>query len=94
MRRRNWQKTDKEKLRHVAQNEFSKIPLLSEEHMDNLSNEARQRKIDEQIATMIQALVKAIEESTPMSNPSPYSRPGFTKECKEAQQRVRQLKKR
>ena len=31
--RRNWQKTDKKKLRYVAQNKFSKIPLLSEEGM-------------------------------------------------------------
>lgn len=94
MSRRNWQKTDKEKLRRFVQNEFSKIPLLSEKHMDNLGNEARQRKIDEQIVAMIQALVDAVEESTPMSNPFPYSRPEFTEECKEAQQRARQLKKR
>ncbi len=62
------------------QNEFSRILLLSDEHMDNLGNKARQRKIDEQIAAMMQALVKAVEESTPMSNPSPYSRSGYKEE--------------
>ena len=48
--------------------------------MDNLGNKARQRKIDEQIAAMMQALVKAVEESTPMSNPFPYSRSGYKEE--------------
>lgn len=81
----NWQKTDKEKLRHMVQNEFNKIYLLSKEHIDNLGNETRQRKIDEQIAAMIQALVKAVEESTLMLNLFSYSCPGFTEECREAQ---------
>lgn len=58
------------------------------------SSTINKKKIDKQIAAMIQALIKAVEESTPISNFSLYSRPGFTEECKEAQQRTRQLKKR
>lgn len=50
--------------------------------------------MDEQITTMIQAPVEAVEESNPISKTSPYSRTKFMEECKEAQQRARQLKKR
>lgn len=67
------------------QNEFNKIFLLSEEYIDNSGNKTRQRKIDQQIANMIQALVKVNEKSILMSNLSLYSHPGFIKKCKKAQ---------
>lgn len=50
-------------------------------------------EIDNQLDALTRALTNAIAQSTPFLNFLSQSRPGFTKECKEAQQRARRLKK-
>lgn len=43
---------------------------------------------------LIQGVQEAISHATPFHNITPRSRPGFTRECKEAQQNAKRLKRR
>lgn len=89
--RQNWNKIDTEKLQ-------ARLAVKLQEPVTLYPPSGRtwdQTKdgIDQQIDDIIDAIQDAIEWSTPFINMSPYTRPGFTAECKEAQKVARKLKK-
>ncbi|OKL55294.1 hypothetical protein UA08_09424 [Talaromyces atroroseus] len=85
-RKRLWAKTNITILRQVTQNHLSK------------SNDATElssiESIDGFVSTLVQALNAGIEASTPWSNPSPRSIPGFNQECRDLCTEVQQLRRR
>jgi len=70
----------------VVEDQFLGLPDASE-----LRNK---ESIDECVSSIINALKAGIEASTPWSNPSPRSIPGFDQECKDICREVQQLRRR
>lgn len=78
-----WELTDQERLHHVlAQNLPELTTLTTEQDIDNATR------------TIVDAILVAVKESTPKARVSPRSIPGWTRECKEAQQLARRLRRR
>lgn len=75
-------------------------PILQQTVNDRLPQENNttelkdKRSIDEYVRSIIGALNAGIEASTPWSNPSPRSIPGFDQECKEICTEVQRLRRR
>lgn len=90
----NWKKVDLCKLKEFLQQEVNQDPslnnIIAPAPIGSLEATV---EIDNQLDALTPALTSAIAESTPLLNFSSWSRPGFTEECKEAQQRARWLKK-
>jgi ribonuclease HI len=85
-RKRLWSKTNLTILRQVTQNHLSRT---------NDVTELRDREsIDGFVSTLVQALNAGIEASTPWSNQSPRSIPGFNQECRDLCTEVQQLRRR
>ena len=82
--RRQFKKTDTSKLR-TAMSE--KITALRKDDLDS------KEKIDEQVQALVNVIQQAIEASTPLVKISHRSKPGFDRECKEAQVKARRLRK-
>jgi ribonuclease HI len=85
LRKRMWSKTDSEKLRDTVKDTLSQVP----DDSDLNDNE----RIDEYVYTIVNALKKGIDASTPWSNPSPRSVPGFNEDCKATCTEVQQLRR-
>lgn len=83
-KRRQWIKTDVPKLRTTVS---ANLPQPSDCLADRES-------IDLSVAHIIKALEAGIEESTPWTNLSPRSIPGFNQECKDLCTHVQQLRRR
>ncbi|KAF4227803.1 hypothetical protein CNMCM8980_005984 [Aspergillus fumigatiaffinis] len=79
----NWERTDKERLYTTLARH---LPVTTE-----LETE---RDIDSATQEIVSAILTAVRESTPKSRISPRSIPGWTRECKEAQQLARRLRRR
>lgn len=62
--------------------------------MPDASELRDKESIDECVRSIINALQAGIEVSTPWSNPSPRSIPGFDQECKDICREVQQLRRR
>jgi ribonuclease HI len=85
-KKRMWTKTDLTLLRQAVQNKLPKMPDAL-----TLSDEGG---INEYVQSIVNALVAGIDASTPWSNPSSCSIPGFDKECKAICTEVQQLRRR
>lgn len=85
LKKRMWSKTDVEKLRDVVESTLSQIP-------DNFDLKDKER-IDEYVHAIVNALKKGIDASTPWSNPTPRSVPGFNEDCKIICTEVQQLRR-
>ena len=71
----NWESTDKDRLQQVLV-----------QYLPDLSTLATAQDIDQATQAIVAAILNSVKESTTRSRPSPRSVPGWTKECKEAQQ--------
>ncbi len=58
-----------------------------------LSSVVSVETIDSYVENLIQGIQEAISHAMPFHNITPKSRPGFTRECKEAQQNAKRLKR-
>ena len=85
-RKRLWAKTDVPLLQRTLQDRLPRVPDASELR--------DKESIDECVRSIINALQAEIEVSTPWSNPSPRSIPGFDQECKDICREVQQLRRR
>lgn len=90
--KRNFNKTDSEKLKETLLEEINMRPCLYRP-ITGVNGVARE-KINLQITAMIECIQEAINQSTPYIRICPRSKAGFTPECKEAQQRSKQMKRR
>jgi hypothetical protein len=79
----NWELTDQERLHRVLIQNLPELTTLITEH-----------DIDNATQAIVSAILIAVNESTPKTRASPRSIPGWTKECKEAQQLARRLRRR
>lgn len=79
----NWEVTNHERLYQVLARNLPDLTMLNTE-----------QDIDHATKAIVSAILMAIKESTPKSRVSPRSIPGWTKECKEAQQLARRLRRR
>ena len=84
--KRQWARTDVPLLRRTVQARLSTIP-------DNTEPEDK-HAIDQYLESIITALRAGIDASTPWSNPSSRSVPGFDQECKELCRQVQRLRRR
>ncbi|RMZ90276.1 hypothetical protein DV736_g2490, partial [Chaetothyriales sp. CBS 134916] len=84
-RRRRWAAMDVDKLRSIVQTEMRLAEPLGWDSPEALDN---------QTALLTDILTKAIDGSTPWSNPSPRALPGFDKECKDACGETQRLRRR
>ncbi|KAF3352307.1 hypothetical protein VdG1_09169 [Verticillium dahliae VDG1] len=84
-RKRLWAKTDPVALRQTVKDH------LEDTNVRTLSDE---KSIDDDVSSIISALIAGIELSTPWSNPSPRSIAGFDQECKDICSEVQQLRRR
>jgi hypothetical protein len=85
-RKRLWSKTNLPILRQVVQERLART---------NEATELRDKEsIEGFVCTLVQALDAGIEASTPWSNPSPRSTPGFNQECRDLCAEVQQLRRR
>ncbi|KAI3054124.1 hypothetical protein CBS147353_11474 [Aspergillus niger] len=73
--RRSWERTDREKLY-----------VRSSRHMPTTTGLITEEDIDSATKGIVSAILTAVRGSTPKSRISPQSTPGWTRECKEAQQ--------
>lgn len=78
----NWERTDREKL-YTTLNR----------HLPTTTGLETERDIDSATKGIVSAILTAVQESTPKSRISPRSTPGWTRECKEAQQLARRLRR-
>jgi ribonuclease HI len=85
-RKRLWAKTDPKILRQVTQNHLSST--------DGATDLNDRESIDGFVSSLVRALHAGIEASTPWSDPSPRSIPGFNQECRELCTEVQQLRRR
>lgn len=90
--RRNWNKVNISMLQARLAAILQVSGILNQP--TNYPNDPTKAEIDRQIDNLIKAIQDAIELSTPFINISPYMRPGFKAECKEAQKIAKKLKKR
>lgn len=89
---RNWKQTDIKKLGEKLQTYLEAstcLPTSGTTLLSSLSVE----KMDNYVENPVQSIQEAISHATPFHNITPRSRPGFTRECKEAQQNAKQLKR-
>jgi len=86
VKKRVWTKTNLAWLREIVKDQLPPQPKASE-----LGTKGR---IDQHVDSIINALRHGIDASTPWSNPSPRSIPGFGPECKEIYREVQQLRRR
>ena len=85
-KKRLWTKTNLPLLRQTLENRIPSVTDITE-LKDNES-------IDEYIQSIVEALDAGVDASTPWSNPSPRSIPGFDQECKDICTEVQQLRRR
>jgi hypothetical protein len=85
-RKRLWAKTNVPLLRQTVKIRLPQVPNATE-----LQDEGN---IDRYVSAIIDALSAGIDASTPWSNPSPRSIPGFDQECKDICAEVQQLRRR
>ena len=90
---RNWKQTDIKKLGDSLQSYLSASTCLPTLGM-TLPLAVSIETIDNYVENLVQGIQKAILHATPFHNITPRSRPGFTKECKEAQKNAKRLKRR
>jgi ribonuclease HI len=86
VRKRVWTKTNLARLRQTVKDQLP--PNLTVSQLGN------SQSIDEHVNSIINALQNGIDASTPWSNPSPRSIPGFGPECKDICREVQQLRRR
>jgi ribonuclease HI len=86
LRKRLWAKTNVLLLRQTVQNRLPQVPNATE-----LQDEG---SIDSYVTAIVDALGAGIDASTPWSNPSPRSIPGFDQECKDICAEVQRLRRR
>lgn len=79
----NWERTDKDRLLQVLV-----------QNLPDLSTLATAQDIDNATQAIVAAILTSVKESTPRSRTSPRSVPGWTRECKEAQQLARRWRRR
>ncbi len=83
--RRQFKKTDLKVMREVMLREsarMSNLPLHTKDDVDGF------------VEKLVSIINKSIEASTPIQKITTWSKPGFNSECREAQMRARQLRKR
>jgi ribonuclease HI len=85
-RKRLWAKTNVPLLQQTVKNRLPQVPKATE-----LQDE---ESFDRYVSAIIGAIDAGIEASTPWSNPSPRSIPGFDQECKDICAEVQQLRRR
>jgi hypothetical protein len=85
LRKRLWTKTNLQLLQQTVKDQIDRIPNTALKDGDS---------IDEYVGSIITALQAGIDASTPWSNPSPRSIPGFDQECKDLCREVQQLRRR
>jgi ribonuclease HI len=85
-RKRLWAKTNVPQLRQVVQERLPRVPDATE-----LKDKS---STDEYVSAIIKAIHAGIDVSTPWSNPSLRSIPGFNQECKDICAEVQQLRRR
>ncbi|GAT19404.1 pol-like protein [Aspergillus luchuensis] len=79
----NWELTDQDRLHRVLVQNLPDLTKLNTE-----------QDIDYATKGIVGAILEAVKESTPKSRVGPRSIPGWTTECKEAQQLARRLRRR
>ena len=84
MRKRLWAQTDEETLRQTVTEHLGMCEVRE------LSNE---KNIDDLVCSIVNALDAGIAASTPWSDPSPRSIPGFDRDCKAICTEVQQLRR-
>lgn len=87
--RRNWEKTDSALLQQTLKEAISYEKDLTPTGQHDNSKDG----IDRQVKALIEALQKSIEVSTPWTRICPYSKPGFTEECKKASREAKRAKR-
>lgn len=85
-RKRVWTKTNRSTLRQTVTEKLPKVPNTTE-----LRNN---RDLDRYVDLIVKALGAGIDASTPWSDPSPRSIPGFGPECKDICSEDQQLRRR
>jgi hypothetical protein len=85
LRKPQWTKTNIQLLQQTVKDQIHRIPSAALKDRDS---------IDEYVGSIITALQAGIDASTPWSNPSPRSIPGFDQECKDLCREVQQLRRR
>jgi ribonuclease HI len=85
-RKRLWAKTNLPLLRQIVKDRLPLVP--------DITDLKDKESIDEHVRSIINALNTGIDASTPWSNPSPRSIPGFDQECKDICTEVQQLRRR
>jgi len=85
-KKRLWTKTNLLRLRQTVKEKLP--PELETRELDSIEH------IDEHIESIVNALQAGIDASTPWSNPSPRSIPGFGPECKDICRQVQQSRRR
>ena len=85
-RKRLWAKTNLQLLQQTVKDRLPPVPDTTELHDKN--------RIDEYVQSIISALDAGIDVSTPWSDPSPRSIPGFDQDCKDICTEVQQLRRR
>ncbi len=90
---RNWKQTDVKKLREKLQAYLNTSVCLPIPRTI-LSSVVSVEIIDSYVENLIQGIQEAISHAMPFHNITPKSRPGFTREYKEAQQNAKRLKRR
>ena len=86
-RKRLWTKTNLLALRQTVKEELAKESNAQTKEFKD------KHIIDEYVQSIINALRAGIDASTPWSNPSPQSVPGFDSECKNICREVQQLRR-
>jgi len=86
VRKRVWNKTNLARLRQIVKDQLP--PYFNASELGTIE------RIDKHVNSIINALQRGIDASTPWSNPSPRSIPGFGPECKEICHEVQQLRRR
>lgn len=85
-RKRQWPRTDAHLLQRTLKERLAHVPTATELN--------GKHSIDKYVESIIDALQAGIDASTPWSNPSPRSMPGFDRECKNICREVQQLRRR
>lgn len=92
----NWQSATPTKKRMWTKTNLPVLRQTVQEHLSGLNDTVALKDkdaIDELVSSLAQALDAGIEASTPWSNPSPRSIPGFNQECKDICAEVQQLRR-
>lgn len=92
----NWQSTTPAKKRLWAKTNEAILRQTVQDRLKNIgaAESTKESGIDKLVSDIVGALDAGIDASTPWSNPSPRSIPGFDEDCKDICREVQQLRRR